>query len=546
MARKSRVAGNVIDTIPAKKGIYRTGIYARLSSEDKEEDTLENQIYLLKSHVESQADMLLTDTYVDNGFSGTNFQRPQFIRMMEDVKSGKINCIVVKDLSRLGRDYIETGNYIKNVFPFLNVRFLSVTDGFDTVNGDGAEAMVVSFKNLVNDVYAKDISRKIISAFRTKQRSGEYIGLVAPYGYLKSKENKNKFVIDEQTAPVVRMIFKWYADGRGLDYIARTLNEMDIDCPRKYRYRIGITISDRYKDSRWGRSAVKTILTNRAYVGDMVQGKVRQELCNNVCRQYVDKEEWIIVENTHEAVIERDLFFNVQELIEEKSREQAEKREKSGIRGHKEENFLKGYLRCGCCGKSFNLSQTMRAGKITRQYYCSGYQTLRSTFCTNKDRINKDVVEQTVHEAIQSCILQLADEKVWKDRTVPEKIPDEKQRIAQIDRELCQLSVKMADLYKDTAEGILDDSDYTLFKTDFIKRKEALETERKQLLAVTEKSKKKPEGVSTADYLKQYRRNKKLTRQMVESFVDGVKIYGRNRIEVQLLHQDEILRRLEG
>lgn len=546
MARKSRVAGNVIDTIPAKKGIYRTGIYARLSSEDKEEDTLENQIYLLKSHVESQTDMLLTDTYVDNGFSGTNFQRPQFIRMMEDVKSGKINCIVVKDLSRLGRDYIETGNYIENVFPFLNVRFVSVTDGFDTVNGDGVEAMVVSFKNLVNDVYAKDISRKIISAFRTKQRNGEYIGLVAPFGYLKSQENKNKFVVDEQTAPVVKMIFKWYADGRGLDYITRTLNEMDIDCPRKYRHRIGITISDRYKDSRWGRSAVKTILTNRAYIGDMVQGKVKQELCNNVCRQYVDKEEWIIVENTHEAVIERDLFFHVQELIEKKSREQAERREKSGIRGHKEENFLKGYLRCGCCGKSFNLSQTMRAGKITRQYYCSGYQTLRSAFCANKERINKDMIEQTVYEAVQSCILQLADEKAWKVRTVPEKSLDEEKRIAQIDREICQLSVKMADLYRDTAERILDDSDYILFKTDFTKRKETLEAEKKQLLAAAQKLKKKPEIVSTADYLKQCRRSKKLTRQMVETFVDGVKIYGRDRIEVQLLCQDEILRRLEG
>ena len=545
MARKSRVAGNVIDTIPAKKGIYRTGIYARLSSEDKEEDTLENQIYLLKSHVKSQTDMLLTDTYVDNGFSGTNFQRPQFIRMMEDVKNGKINCIVVKDLSRLGRDYIETGNYIENVFPFLNVRFVSVTDGFDTVNGDGVEAMVVSFKNLVNDVYAKDISRKIISAFRTKQRNGEYIGLVAPYGYLKSKENKNKFVIDEQTAPVVRMIFKWYADGRGLDYITRTLNEMDIDCPRKYRHRIGITISDRYKDSRWGRSAVKTILTNRAYVGDMVQGKVRQELCNNVCRQYVDKEEWIIVENTHEAVIERDIFFNVQELMEEKSREQAERREKSGIRGHKEENFLKGYLRCGCCGKSFNLSQTMRAGKITRQYYCSGYQTVRSAFCANKERINKDMVEQAVYKAVQSCILQLADEKAWKVRTVPEKSLDEEKRITQIDREICQLSVKMADLYRDTAEGILDDSDYILFKTDFTKRKETLEAEKKQLLAAAKKLKKKPEIVSTADYLKQCRRSKKLTRQMVETFVDGVKIYGRDRIVVQLLCQDEILLRFD-
>lgn len=226
MARKSRVAGNVIDIVPVKNGVYRTGIYARLSSEDREEDTLENQIYLLKGHVEGQTDMILMDTYVDNGFSGTNFQRPQFIRMMEDVMSGKINCIVVKDLSRFGRNYIETGNYIENVFPFLNVRFVSVTDKFDTVNGDGVEAMVVSFKNLVNDVYAKDISRKIIFAFRTKQKNGEYIGLVAPFGYLKSADNKNKFVIDGQTAPVVQMIFRWYADGKGLDSIARTLNDI--------------------------------------------------------------------------------------------------------------------------------------------------------------------------------------------------------------------------------------------------------------------------------------------------------------------------------
>ena len=173
MARKSRVAGNVIDIVPVKNGVYRTGIYARLSSEDREEDTLENQIYLLKSHVEGQIDMILMDTYVDNGFSGTNFQRPQFIRMMEDVKSGKINCIVVKDLSRFGRNYIETGNYIENVFPFLNVRFVSVTDEFDTVNGDGVEAMVVSFKNLVNDVYAKDISRKIIDVTGVELTPGE-------------------------------------------------------------------------------------------------------------------------------------------------------------------------------------------------------------------------------------------------------------------------------------------------------------------------------------------------------------------------------------
>lgn len=171
---------------------------------------------------------------------------------------------------------------------------------------------------------------------------------------------------------------------------------------------------------------------------------------------------------------------------------------------------------------------------------------MRSAFCTNKERINKDMVEQTVYEAVRSCILQLADEKAWKGRTVPEKSLDEEKRIAQIDREICQLSVKMADLYRDTAEGILDDSDYILFKTDFTKRRETLEAEKKQLLAAVKKSKKKPESVSTADYLKQCRRNKKLTRQMVETFVDRVKIYGRGRIEVQLLCRDEILRRLEG
>ncbi len=546
MARKSRIVGNAMDVLPAKNGMYKTGIYARLSSEDKEEDTLENQIYLLKSHVESQPDMVFADCYADNGFSGTNFERPQFIRLMEDVKSGKINCIVVKDLSRLGRNYIETGNYIENVFPFLSVRFVSVTDGFDTTNGDGMEAMVVSFKNLVNDVYAKDISRKIISAFRTKQRNGEFIGMVAPYGYLKSGENKNRFVVDEQTAPVVRMIFRLYAEGKGLDHIARVLNEKNIDSPRKYRHSIGITKSERYKDSRWGRTAVKTILTNRAYIGDMVQGKVKQELCNNIARQYTDKEEWIIAENTHEPIVERKLFFEVQALLEERSRKQEEKRAKSGMRGHREENFLKGYLRCGCCGRSFNLSQTMRNKKVTRQYYCSGYQAWRSPFCTNKDRINKDVLEQAVLQTIKGCVLELVDEKRLKDRQAAEQPVMEERRITQIDRELRQISMKTADLYKDTAEGILDDADYLLFKTEFSKRKEALEKEKKQLLAVLSAAEKTQQTVSAAEYLKKCGKSRKLTREMVECFVSGVKIYGRDRIEVELLCSDKIMERLEG
>ncbi len=199
--------------------------------------------------------------------------------------------------------------------------------------------MVASIKNLVNDVYSRDISRKIISAFRTKQRNGEFIGLAAPYGYLKSKENKNRLVVDEGAAPVVRRIFRLYADGASMDRIVRILDGDGIDCPRKYRYRIGVTKSDRYKDSRWGRAAVRTILMNRAYIGDMVQGKERQELCNNIPKHHTDRSEWIVAEGTHEPVVDRELFFRVQGILEERQREQAERRERSRISEHKEEGM---------------------------------------------------------------------------------------------------------------------------------------------------------------------------------------------------------------
>lgn len=548
MARKSRITENSSPAavLPEKGNIYRAGIYARLSSEDAFEDTLGNQIYLLEQFVEMQEDMILAETYSDNGFSGTNFERPGFECLMEDAKKGRINCIVVKDLSRLGRNYIEMGNLIENVFPFLDIRFVAVTDGFDTKSGNGMDGMVVSVKNLVNDVYAKDISRKIISAFRTKQRNGEYIGLVAPYGYLKSEENKNKFVVDEAAAPVVRKIFQLYLEGRGTDAIARILDEEGIDSPRKYRHRIGVTKSERYKDSRWGRSAVKTILTNRAYVGDMVQGKVKQELCNNVARQYVDEEEWIVVQGTHDAIISREEFTAVQELLEENSRIQKERREKSHAGEHKEENFLKGYLRCGCCGTGFNLSQTMRGGKMVRVYYCRGYQALRSAFCPNSKRVPKDMMEAAVLESIRECAGELLEE--WKEKK-EERIPvqnDRSSRIRQIDRECASLVKKLADLYQDISEGILDTEDYLLMRTEFVKRREMLEKEKALLEEEEDKKQKAGNGKSVQEKLEKYSHAEKLDRRMVECFVEVVKIYEEKKIEVNLLDRAEIYRRLEG
>lgn len=546
MARKSRIAENAMSIISAKEGAYKTAVYARLSTEDLNEDTLDNQIYLLKSFVGEKTDMVLVDIYADNGFSGTNFERPEFTRLMNDVKTGKVNCIVVKDLSRLGRNYIETGNLIENVFPFLNVRFIAVTDNFDTNEGGGVENMVASFKNLVNDVYAKDISRKIITAFRTKQKNGEYIGLVAPYGYLKSAENKNKFVIDEKTAPAVKKIFELYASGYGLDRIARIMNESDYDCPRKYRYSIGITKSDRYKNSKWGRTTINTILTNRAYIGDMVQGKVKQELCNNIVMHYTNKDDWIVVEGTHEAIIERNLFFEVQDILEKKKTEQAVRRKNSKSREYKEENLLIGRIKCGCCGKSMNLAQNVRGNSISRSYYCSGYKELREAVCTNKNRINKSSVESKVLESIKKCIFNNIDESSFSLEIADKNTQDIKKRMVQIERAIRQTNSKIADLYKDVSDGLIDENDYLLMKTKFLNDKKQLEREEKLLSDKLKKTSDSAGKLRAADYLKKCKKAKKLDRKMVESFIELVTINDDKSIEITFSCCDEILRKLEG
>lgn len=401
MARKSRVNRSVPEVaVSEQKPVFIAGLYARLSNEESSVETLENQVNLLESFVKDQEDMTVSGIYKDFGFSGTTFERPGFERLMEDAKRGKINCIVVKDLSRLGRNYIETGDYIEKIFPFLGIRFVSVNDCFDTLHTDGAAGMMVSLKNLINDVYAKDISRKIIGSFRTKQQKGEYIGLVAPYGYLKSPEDKHRFIVDEVTAPVVRDIFRMFLEGHGTDYIARELDARGIDSPRRYRCSIGVTKSERYLKSRWGRSAVNTILTNRAYLGHMVQGKVKQELCNHIKKQYVPEDEWIVVENTHEAIVDEATFRKVQKEIERRRNFQRERRERCQASSYKEENYLKGYMRCGCCGGAYNLAQLLRNGKMSRNYYCANYQGLRDAVCTHKLRIPKEQVERSVFDAI--------------------------------------------------------------------------------------------------------------------------------------------------
>lgn len=257
---------------PAQKK-YRTAAYVRLSVVDSGKpgaDTIEGQKNLLLHFIENDQSLTLYGLFCDNGRTGTDFERPEFEKLMEAVKHGEVDCIVVKGLSRFGRNYKETGNYLERIFPFLGVRFIAVNDGFDTLTAErGADGYLVPLKNLINEVYSKDISKKSGSALATKQTNGDFIGAWAPYGYRKCVDDPHKLEPDEATASVVRQIFQWRAEGMSITRIAKKLNDSGIPSPSAYLYNTGVCKTEKYNGAIWHIQAVKIILTRQVYIGHM-------------------------------------------------------------------------------------------------------------------------------------------------------------------------------------------------------------------------------------------------------------------------------------
>lgn len=299
---------------------YKTAIYARLSLEEKEEDSINTQIQLVKDYLRNMTNIDLYDIYVDNGKSGTHFIRPEFMRMMKDMQNGWINCIAVKDLSRLGRNYVETGDYLEHIFPFYGVRFIAVNDNYDSERKSDDNMMYsVVFKNLINDIYSKDISRKVRSVFSTKQKEGKYLGSFPPYGYKKDPDDRNHLIPDQETAPVVKQIFEWKAAGLPTGLIVRRLNDNKIPCVQKYRLQTGIIHDKKYESSLWSKRTVKRdILRNPVYKGTLIQGKKRSELFNGVVKKEMEEKDWIIHKGKHEALISDELFEQVQNIMDAK------------------------------------------------------------------------------------------------------------------------------------------------------------------------------------------------------------------------------------
>ncbi|MDR2044968.1 MAG: recombinase family protein [Clostridium sp.] len=349
MARTSRYGEPVIRSEPAET-VYRTAIYVRLSVWNADKDSgnsIENQEALLRRYLADKPCFALRAVYADNGETGTDFDRPGFARMMEEARAGRINCIVVKDLSRFGRNYIETGNYLETVLPRLGVRFLSVQDQYDSLDATVNEALILSLKNVCHHFYAKDISRKICTLLEVKKKQGLFLGKAAPYGYQKSAEDPYRLSAEEGTAPVVREIFSLRMRGAGVGRIARQLNDRGIPSPHRRLYELGLLRgTNGERDALWSASSVLGILENPVYCGCLIERKSETAYYKGAGKRVLSKKEWNYLENTHEAIVDKGIFEEVRRLIEAGRQSASERRKKNRKRT---ENILKGLVYCGIC-----------------------------------------------------------------------------------------------------------------------------------------------------------------------------------------------------
>lgn len=340
----------------------RAAAYLRLSIEDgdkAESNSIGNQRELIRDFAAERPGLHLVEEYADDGYTGTNFERPGFKRMMEDIKSGKINCIIVKDLSRLGRNYIEMGKYLEQIFPMMGIRFIAINDNYDNANTESSDSdsIVVPFKNLLNDSYCRDISIKVRSQLDMKRRKGEFIGGYAIYGYCKDERNKNRLVVDEYAADIVRSIYRRKLEGMSAQAIAEQLNSENVLAPSEYKRLCGLNYHSGFKagtHAKWQAIQVLRILKNEVYTGTMVQG--RRQKINYKIKKIRDVEEsgWIRVPNMHEAIIPQKLFDTVQEVL---------KLDTCASKGQQAVNLFSGIVRCGGCGQNMVRRTVSKNGK---------------------------------------------------------------------------------------------------------------------------------------------------------------------------------------
>lgn len=396
---------------PAKTLLFRTATYARISVDSAvtESDSINSQQMLMRDYIKDRGEFFLVREYKDDGISGTRFDRQAFDSLLEEVRKGNINCIIVKDFSRFGRDHIEVGNYLEKIFPFLGVRFISVNDGYDSFDKDCADKkLAVILKNLVNEYIARDTSVKVASSYMTKQESGEYDGGCAPYGYAFADGRKTRFLIDERPAEIIRDIFVWTMQGDSALAIVKRLTDKNINPPKAYQ-ETGEFYRQEKERRYWNEVTVNAILQNMAYAGHMALHKWKESKADAISPRRLDESEWKITRNTHEAIITEQDFTLVQEIMRAR-KERHKCRNALDENIIRPDNLLKGKVFCGDChvpASRMGANYLRKTGKVRiYRYRCRTYREKGEKECTSKSISEKDL-EAIVYWAVMAVIRQV-------------------------------------------------------------------------------------------------------------------------------------------
>lgn len=476
--------------------------------------------------------------YIDDGYSGANFERPEFERMMADVRAGKVNCVLVKDLSRFGRDYIEAGRLIQKTFPALNVRFIAVTDGFDSLYADKADSsLILPIKNFVNDSYCRDISMKVKAQQKVKRMEGKCISAFTVYGYKKNPEDKNSLVVDEYAADIVRKIFAWKIAGMSLGAIAEKLNATGILSPMEYKKFLGMKYYTGFEGSstaKWAATSVKRILVNPVYIGTMVQGK--QEKVNYKVKKRIDKpqEEWICVKNTHKAIISEFEFLTVQDLLKYDGRASS---------NTDTANLFSGVLICADCKAPMIKRVNSYKGKKKVFYIC---QTKNKSMGCSRHSIEEDTLKKIVFKEIQKHLELMASyseiaEYLEQMNVNYEQVVEYDSQIATLQAEYNRYNGLKSNLFADLEEGLIDkkefDEFYDLYERKCSELESAITAQKKIIKDMFQN------GVlakSQLEKIKETLELQELDRELLVTTVRKIYVHEDKRLEIEFRFSNEM------
>lgn len=513
---------------------FRVGLYIRLSREDgdkEESSSVTNQREILKRYVTEQENFFIVKEYVDDGWTGTNFDRPKFKEMIEDIEAGIIDTVVTKDLSRLGRERLGVGHYTEIYFPEHNVRYIALLDNIDTYMDAGMNDMA-PFKGVINDMYVRDISKKIRSSLIERKKAGNFLGVTAPYGYKKDPDNKFHLAINEKEAEIVKRVFRLYLEGNGLTRIAQILTKDGVPVPGESRD-IGKTRKTALYNS-WKQTTIRRILDNRVYLGELVQFKRRKINYKSKRRITVPEEERYICKGTHEAIIDEESFNAVQNIL---------KKNKS-FKGTKHDYLFKGLLFCSECGARLNVTYSNYALKKYGEYryttICYSYSRLYSDICTRHSnsipeledvliKHIKEVCSRYINENLQDELISMAK----KQKQIELKQISNEKRLETLEQKISDTGLYIKNLYMDKVKGVVSENDYISLVSDFTTDRDNLIKEKEELIKIINNQKPLIDETAKIEKLaKEFIALEKPTKQLLNELIEKITISENKEINI--------------